>query len=124
VFHERVVKHSFFKGKIMKHLKFLAVLAAVSALSCGVAAVADAQTTDQAAPKLVVHYSAASLATENGVRRLYSRLVSAAEKVCGDSETHIPNASVLACRKQAVTDAVAQIHNTRLAELSTGSRIG
>ena len=101
--------------------KFKSVLvAAVGAASIGFAAAAGAQS-DAAAPKLVVRYSPASLSTDQGVRQLYGRLVSAAEKVCEEQQVgKLANPAVIACRKQAVAGAVAQIHNSRLAELSAG----
>jgi UrcA family protein len=96
-----------------------ALAAGVAAVGLGLAGVAGAQTSDQV-PKLVLHYSPASLSTEGGVRHLYGLLVSAAEQVCVQPVGKIPNSAVIACRKQAVADAVAQIHNSRLAELSAG----
>jgi len=102
------------------------LVAAVGAASIGFAAAAGAQTPDASVPKLVVHYSPALLNTERGVHQLYGRLVSAAEKVCEEQQVgRVPNPAVIACRKQAMTDAVAQIHNARLAELSAGyTKIG
>ena len=96
------------------------LVAALGAASLSFAVVAGAQTSDQA-PQLVVHYSAASLSSDSGVRHLYSRLVSAAERVCAAPQIGpIPSSAELACRKQAVSQAVAQIHNSRLAEISAG----
>ncbi len=104
----------------MNKLKFAASMAAVCALGFGVASVAGAQTAD-APPKLVIHYSPASLASDSGVRRLYGRLVSAAEKVCDQPQVgRFASSAVIECRKQAMAGAVAQIHNARLADLSAG----
>jgi UrcA family protein len=103
----------------MKKTNFTALMAAVCALSLGVAGVAAAQGADSSAPKLVIHYSPSSLTSESGVRQLYGRLVSAAEKVCDQPQAgRFPSEAVLACRKQAMAGAVAQIHNARLADLS------
>jgi UrcA family protein len=93
--------------------------AVVAAVGLGLAGVAGAQTSDQV-PKLVLHYSPASLSTEGGVRHLYGQLVSAAEQVCAQPVGKLPSPEVMACRRQAVAGAVAQIHNSRLAELSAG----
>jgi UrcA family protein len=94
--------------------------AVIAASGIGLASIAGAQSSDQA-PTLVVHYSPASLDTDSGVRHLYGRLVSAAEKVCVEPQVgRFPSEAVIACRKQAVANAVAQIHNSRLAELSSG----
>ena len=100
-------------------LNFKSVLvAAAGAASLSFAVVAGAQTSD-AAPKLVVQYSPGSLSTDSGVRHLYAQLVSAAEKVCEAPQVGaFPSKAELACRKQAVDSAVAQIHNSRLAEIS------
>jgi UrcA family protein len=102
----------------MKHFKSAAALAAV-VLGFGVASAAGAQTPDAEAPRLVIHYSPSSLATESGVRRLYGRLVSAAEKVCPQPQVaRWASDAVIECRRQALADAVAQIHNARLADMS------
>jgi UrcA family protein len=94
------------------------LVAAAGVASLSVALVAGAQTSDRA-PQLVVHYSPATLSTDTGVRQLYGRLVSAAEKVCAEPQVgRFPSSAELACRKQAMFQAVAQIHNSRLAELS------
>jgi UrcA family protein len=70
-------------------------------------------------PRIVVKYSAASLATESGVQDLYRRITSAAAKVC-------PSASILdlramsqveICRNEAVARAIRNIDNSRLAAL-------
>ena len=95
------------------------LVAAVGAASMAVAAAAGADTPDASVPKLVVYYSPASLSTDQGVHQLYGRLVSAAEKVCENLQLgRLPNRAQIACQKQAMADAVAQIHNARLAELS------
>jgi len=97
------------------------LIAAVGAASIGFAAAAGAQAAADPAPTLVIHYSPASLSTESGVRQLYSRLISAAEKVCEEPQLgRVTNPTVITCRKQAVAGAVAQIHNSRLADLSAG----
>jgi UrcA family protein len=103
-------------------INFKSVLvAAVGAASIGFAAAAGAQIPDAPAPKLTVHYSPASLNTDSGVRQLYGRLISAAEKVCVEpSVSKFASRAVIACRKQAVANAVEQIHNSRLADLSAG----
>ena len=94
------------------------LVAALGAASLSAAVVAGAQTSDPA-PKLVLHYSPTSLSTDSGVRQLYGRLVLAAEKVCAEPQMGpFPSSAELACRKQAVSEAVAQIHNSRLAEIS------
>jgi UrcA family protein len=103
----------------MNKSKSATLVAAVCALGFGVA---NAQ-----APTFVVRYSPASLASERGVRQLYGRLVLAAKKVCDEQQVGgiAGNNAVLECRKQAISDAVAQIHNQRLVELSASyAKIG
>jgi UrcA family protein len=103
----------------MNKSKVTALVAAVCALGFGVADIAAAQTAGAPAPQLVIHYNPSSLTTESGVRNLYGRLISAAEKVCDAPQVgRFPSEAVVACRKQAVAGAVAQIHNARLADLS------
>jgi UrcA family protein len=114
-----VVKQANLKGDVMSNFKS-GLVAVVAVVGMGIAGVAGAQSSEQA-PKLVVRYSSSSLGTDGGVRQLYGRLVSAAEKVCAEPQVgRFPSDAELACRKQAVAEAVAQIHNSRLAELSSG----
>jgi UrcA family protein len=129
----RIVNNHFRTGDVMSTKSILvgaairgaALRAAIAAAGIGFAAAAGAQTGDQA-PKLVVHYSPASLDTDRGVRQLYSRLVNAAESVCAQLQVgRVPTEATIACRKQALADAVAHIHNSRLADLSARrSKIG
>ena len=108
----------------MKNLKSVLVAAAAVA-GFGFAAAAGAQSSDNQVRQLAVRYSPASLDTDSGTRQLYARLVSAAGKVCEQPYGLVTSAAVIDCRKQAVARAVAQIHNSRLAELSAGrAKIG
>ncbi|MGA2188297.1 MAG: UrcA family protein [Steroidobacteraceae bacterium] len=91
---------------------------------CGVAAAAaagavSAATPGDDAPRIVVRYSADSLATDSGARQLYSRLVHAAEQVCPAEFTgsRLLSPAVLRCREQSIARAVHQIDNPRLAEV-------
>ena len=72
-----------------------------------------------APPSVVVKYSEQSLATDEGVDALYRRITSAARRVCPDAP--IGNLGLQAvvqhCRNQAITQAVRQIDNPRLAAL-------
>jgi UrcA family protein len=92
----------------------------MAAIVLGVAAgAAGAQTANAHAPTLVLHYNPASLDSESGVRHLYGRLVLAAEKVCEQPQSGVfASSAVIECRRHALADAVAQIHNARLADLS------
>ena len=69
-------------------------------------------------PSVVVRFSSDELATDAGVRTVYHRLVSAANKVCPQNDYSIwLRERVQACRTQAIARAVAQINNPRLAAL-------
>jgi UrcA family protein len=68
-------------------------------------------------PRQVVRYDAAMLSTDAGARALYSKISRAAEKVCPNSYSLLANGLVRECRQQAVADAVAKIHNSRLAQV-------
>jgi UrcA family protein len=95
----------------------MAVLGGLAGIMAAGAAGAAGTAGD--VPRIVVKYSAASLATESGVQDLYRRITSAAAKVC-------PSASILdlramsqveICRNEAVARAIRNIDNSRLAAL-------
>jgi UrcA family protein len=71
------------------------------------------------APSVVVKYSAQSLATDEGVKELYRRIMYAAKRVCPDASFRELAAVGLAeqCRDQAAARAIRQIDNSRLAAL-------
>jgi|SRR5271155_960487 len=83
------------------------------------AGAAGAATTEGTVMEATVRYSQSSLATDEGARALYSRLAQAAKEVCpsGPMYAHISTTKVLECRQQALSAAVAKIHNQRLAAL-------
>lgn len=84
-----------------------------------------AASGDLNAPRIIVHYDAASLATERGARTLLHRLQAAAQEVCPQlGEGRMPTAAVVACRKQALTQAVAHVNNERLAALHAERGLG
>jgi UrcA family protein len=83
--------------------------------AAGTAAAATGQIDS---PSMVVQYSGDALATDSGTRALYRRLARAAEQVCpSPSDTRLVTAVTLKCRQDALTAAVAKIHNQRLAAL-------
>jgi UrcA family protein len=88
------------------------------------AGAASAANTEGTARTLAVRYSESSLATDDGARVLYKRLAQAAERVCPSEPAfaRLTTSSVLKCRQEALSAAVAKIHNQRLAALhaSTG----
>jgi UrcA family protein len=97
-------------------------------LLCGLAgaiasSAASAAPGDEAPSQVKVKFSPAMLATEDGARSVYHRIVKAAELACPDmpTDSRIPNQAVLRCREQAVARAVHQINNPQLAEVYSAS---
>ncbi len=88
----------------------------VTAMAAGTARAA-APAAD--APSFAVHYSIHSLATDDGVRTLYRRIVLAAEEVCPrpSGSSVFVNPAVRACREQAIAGAVQKIDNPKLAQV-------
>ena len=92
---------------------------AIGFLGAGLAA------AQEAAPQITIHYNAAALDSDAGARQVYRRIRAAAEEVCGGATTSgLPSYGVVQCRRQAVDTAVAYIHNTRLAALSSHVKAG
>jgi UrcA family protein len=88
---------------------------AVGALATGAAGAAP--VTDDV-PRLTLRYSSDALATDDGARNLYHRIVRAAQEVCPLTPgTHLVSAAVAECRAQSVARAVREINNPRLAAL-------
>jgi UrcA family protein len=92
---------------------------ALTAAVVGIAAGGVASAQEVGVLTYTVRYNPSQLDTDAGTRRVYSRLVLAAEKVCPQqSNSHIVTSAVIECRKQAIAGAVEKIHNSRLAALS------
>jgi UrcA family protein len=83
------------------------------------AGAAGAASPESDVPRVVVHYSEQSLATDEGVKVLYRRIVAAANEVCPESSTRNLNQQmrVEQCRRDAIVRAVRQVDNSRLAAL-------
>jgi UrcA family protein len=86
------------------------------------AGAASAAGLDSGEPQVVVKYSHQSLATDEGVKALYRRITFAATQVCPDISIRDLGlqSRIAQCRDQAVTRAVRQIGNSRLAALHAG----
>jgi UrcA family protein len=86
-------------------------------LSAAAAGAVSAATPEDDVPRIVVRYSADSLATDSGARKLYERLVHAAAQVCpaAFSDSRFVSPAVQHCREQSIARAVHQIGNPRLA---------
>ena len=80
---------------------------------------ASAATSGSDVPAIVVNYSDLNLATDAGVSALYRRIVHAASRVCPNPLMNdlIFQERVFECRKQAVTRAIQEVGNSRLAAL-------
>jgi len=80
------------------------------------AGAAGASPANGEIPTQVVRYSAEMLDTDGGAQAVYHRIARAAERVCpNDSYSLLVDSRVLKCREQAISAAVAKIHNQRLA---------
>jgi UrcA family protein len=105
-----------------------ALLMLTGGFACAAAAgTASAATPDNDVPSIVIRYSNQTLATDQGVQQLYSRIVRAAKQVCPDATIRdlAARASVQQCRQQAVARAVHQIDSPQLAALyATNSKRG
>jgi len=99
-----------------------AALTALSAcLVVAVSAVAHAAVADGSAPSVTVSYRDLNLATDQGTKALYARIVSAAREVCGAAEVDIRDLATLSsersCERQAIAHAVSDVHSAKLAAL-------
>jgi UrcA family protein len=91
-------------------------------LGSALAATAGAAATDDDVPRMAVHYSSESLATDSGARAVYRRIVDAAENVCPQqSGGPFVSAAIKSCRNQAVERAVRAVNSPRLAALHATS---
>jgi UrcA family protein len=69
-------------------------------------------------PTLVIKYDPQSLATEEGARALYQRLVKASQQVCpATGEDLLTLNAARRCSQQVLEHAVREINNSRLAAL-------
>jgi UrcA family protein len=98
-----------------------ALTALTACLLVGVAASAHATTADDSAPSVTVSYRDLNLATDQGTKALYARIVSAARAVCGADEVDIRDLGALSsersCERQAIEHAVSDVHSARQAAL-------
>jgi len=99
---------------------FLACSAAI-ALACVLAA-SNAFAVDQIRSE-TVKYADLKVDTPAGAQALYSRIHSAARRVCGYEATSIQGPSVWQnCVRPAVDAAVAKVNNSQLTALHTGRK--
>ena len=86
-----------------------------SFIAAAASSVAGAAATE--VPSVVVRYTDLDLATDQGVRSLYTRIVRAAHTVCPDAPIRDLNASAQsrACQQQAIARAVGEVNTPLLA---------
>jgi UrcA family protein len=98
-------------------LAALAALGAITAALLAQTSVASAAQPSSGAPRVSVYYSFNDLATEEGTRALYHRIARAAQSVCPSYDALDLQAwsASRECQRQAVSRAVKQIGNARLA---------
>jgi UrcA family protein len=96
----------------------LAILAAAS-LAVASTAVQAAETSRDSEPVKAVQFGDLNLASQQGVERLYQRIVAAAQQVCDSREGRSLQAQALdsICTKQSIARAVAAVGRTALTAL-------
>ena len=94
----------------------------VGFLLAGSLGVAQAATSTDEVPSLVVRYGDLDLSSDAGVRALSRRLATAAHQVCPfeDSKAPLQMAYNNTCRAQAIARAVHDINSPQLAALEAG----
>ncbi len=109
----RITQHLGHRPRAVTALAMAAV-AATLVLGSPLATASEAAVV---APQATVHYSVYELATDQGIRALYRRIVSAARSVCPGYDSQDLDAFVYSrqCQQQAVAHAVREIGNARLA---------
>jgi UrcA family protein len=102
------------------------IMALCGAVGVAAAGAASAAAQQDDVPRIVVRYSAETLATDSGARKLYEQLVHAAAEVCpADSSSRLVSPVTLQCREQSIARAVHDIGNPRLAAVyATSSKNG
>ncbi len=107
----RFASHAAFRSRA------LAVGTLVTAASLASPAIAAAGESADAAPQTIVYYSFRDLASDEGARALYQRIVSAARTVCPgyDSRNLTDFAASRECQRHAIADAIRQVGSARLA---------
>jgi UrcA family protein len=90
----------------------------LGALGVGTASAA----TPAELPSIVIKYDPQSLASDEGARALYQRLVKASEQVCpATGEDLLSLNAARRCSRQVLEHAVREINDSRLAALYAGS---
>lgn len=99
---------------------------AVATLAAAAALVPAAHAAAGDPPSVVLKYSAANVATEQGARELYRRIAAAADEVCPVEFGHNPALAALArqCRLEAIAHAVGSVPERRLVDIAARAHRG
>ena len=91
----------------------LAAVAGICVTSFAFSAHADEA---DAVPTRTVHYADLNLKTQEGAEKLYQRIRSAADRVCGNMDAHQLSESeaIKTCVNQAVSASVRKVNSPRL----------
>jgi len=97
----------------------LTLLALAASLGCAAGAANAGGWHAPSAPSVSVRYDDLNLDTVTGARTLYSRILAAAQVVCGSPDIGNFPAFVAArnCQKEAVARAVHEVHNEKLSAI-------
>lgn len=110
--------------KTMRKISGLSgAVAVTAAMVAGFSAEAGAgeRMTNDRLPQVVVSYADLNLDTDAGALALYRRISNAARRVCADhgSRDVQQMRAVRACREQAITRAISDVGNEKLAAVHT-----
>lgn len=94
-------------------------LAALGLLATGSLLTPAVASADSNGLETNVYYSRSELATEQGTRAVYHRIVRAAEEVCPGSDSLYPDvvAASKECQRETIARAIGQIGSSRLAAI-------
>ena len=110
-------------GSAASRARYAILLGVGGLLGAMGAGMVGAAPVDTDMPALTFHYSEAELATDDGAKALYRRIVKAAEQACPSVQTgtRLTTRSAHECREQAIDRTVQKINNPRLATVRAGA---
>jgi UrcA family protein len=102
--------------KTIKYSKNIALAAVAGICVTSFAISAHADQSEAPVPTRTVHYADLNLDTQAGAEKLYQRIRSAADQVCGNTDPNRLTESEAAktCVNKAVTVSVRAVNNPRL----------
>jgi len=105
----------------VRFARTVVVALVAGAIGASSVSIAHAAPQDDATPQIAVRYSDLNLATEDGSRALYHRLVDAAEQVCGGRGNFAElryNREVQSCISDTVARAVKKVDHPKFARVA------